>query len=40
MKKIITKNETKNLNKYGLLKLDYLKKNNIFFQSVKKQKKK
>ena len=28
MRKIITNDETKNLNKYGLLKLDYLKKNN------------
>lgn len=28
MRKIITKDEIKNLNKYGLLKLDYLKKNN------------
>lgn len=28
MRKIIIKDETKNLNKYGLLKLDYLKKNN------------
>lgn len=26
MRKIITKDETKNLNKFGLLKLDYLKK--------------
>lgn len=30
MRKIITKDETKNLNKYGLLKLNYLKKNNKF----------
>lgn len=28
MRKIIIKDETKNLNKYGLLQLDYLKKNN------------
>ena len=28
MSKIIIKDEPKNLNKYGLLKLDYLKKNN------------
>ncbi len=28
MRKIIIKDETKNLNKYGLLKPDYLKKNN------------
>lgn len=28
MRNIIIKDETKNLNKYGLLKLDYLKKNN------------
>ena len=35
MRKIITKDETKNLNKYGLLKLDYLKKNNkILYQSL------
>ncbi len=30
-KKIITKDETKNLNKFGLLKLDYLKKKIIKF---------
>lgn len=35
MRKIITKDETKNLNKYGLLKLDYLKKNNkILYQRL------
>ena len=35
MKKIITKDETKNLNKYGLLKLDYLKKNNkVLYQRL------
>ena len=35
MKKIITKDEIKNLNKYGLLKLDYLKKNNkILYQRL------
>ncbi len=35
MKKIITKDETKNLNKYGLLKLDYLKKNNkVLYQGL------
>ena len=28
MRNIIIKDETKNLNKFGLLKLDYLKKNN------------
>lgn len=33
--KIITKDETKNLNKYGLLKLDYLKKNNrVLYQRL------
>lgn len=35
MRKIITKDETKNLNKYGLLKLDYLKKNNkVLYQRL------
>lgn len=35
MRKIITNDETKNLNKYGLLKLDYLKKNNkVLFQRL------
>lgn len=35
MRKIITKNEIKNLNKYGLLKLDYLKKNNkVLYQRL------
>lgn len=35
MKKIITKNKTKNLNKYGLLKLNYLKKNNkVLYQKL------
>ena len=35
MRKIITNDETKNLNKYGLLKLDYLKKNNkILYQRL------
>ena len=35
MRKIITKDETKNLNKFGLLKLDYLKKNNkVLYQRL------
>lgn len=35
MRKIITKDEIKNLNKYGLLKLDYLKKNNkVLYQRL------
>ena len=35
MRKIITKDETKNLNKYGLLKLNYLKKNNkVLYQRL------
>lgn len=35
MRKIIIKDETKNLNKYGLLKLDYLKKNNkVLYQRL------
>ena len=35
IRKIITNDETKNLNKYGLLKLDYLKKNNkILYQRL------
>ena len=35
MRKIITKDETKNLNKYGLLKLDFLKKNNkVLYQRL------
>ena len=35
MKKIKTKNETKNLNKYGILKLNYLKKNNrVLYQRL------
>lgn len=35
MRKIITKDETKNLNNYGLLKLDHLKKNNkILYQRL------
>lgn len=35
MRKIITKDKTKNLNKYGLLKLDYLKKNNkVLYQRL------
>jgi len=35
MRKIFTNDETKNLNKYGLLKLDYLKKNNkVLYQRL------
>ena len=35
IRKIITKDEIKNLNKYGLLKLDYLKKNNkVLYQRL------
>ena len=35
MRKIITKDENINLNKYGLIKLNYLKKNNkILYQSL------
>lgn len=35
MGKIITKDETKSLNKYGLLKLNYLKKNNkVLYQRL------
>lgn len=35
MRKINAKDETKNLNKYGLLKLDYLKKNNrVLYQRL------